>query len=322
MNKCTIDIPRSFLEEEERDGYLVKSAMKRVWATELDLLSQLNTICTKHGLRYFATGGTLLGAVRHGGFIPWDDDLDIAMPRADYDQLCSVASDELHYPYFFQTTKTDEGYFRGHAQLRNSATTGILKSELPRKLPFNQGIFIDIIPLDYISDDIEQRRRQEAQAKRIRRRAIGLQRHTLCYKNVNHEIKKTISHPFWILLGKVTSYKKDFEKLEAVCKSYSNKHTSTLSFVSFQPGVSRWYCSEDECQSLAFLDFEFTTIPVPTHYDAILKRMYGDYMNPIKGGMLHGETILDASLSYSEWMKAFFSKDDCDYHAVSPYTIA
>ena len=130
-----LEIPDSFYEEEERCGYVVSAHMKKVWAVELDLLYQLQQVCEKYGIQYYGSGGTILGAERHKGMIPWDDDIDIMMLRDQYDLLCSHA-DEFEEPYFFQTFDTDEGYFRGHAQLRNSNTTGVLVDEAKKNVPY------------------------------------------------------------------------------------------------------------------------------------------------------------------------------------------
>lgn len=103
-------LPKSFFDEEQICDFFVDKKRKKIWAIELDLLIQFDKICKKHGLIYFLIGGTLLGAVRHHGFIPWDDDLDVAMPRKDYDLLMQL-KDEFSEPYFLQTPYTDEGYY-------------------------------------------------------------------------------------------------------------------------------------------------------------------------------------------------------------------
>ena len=100
-------IPSSFWEAEERDGFLVTAERKAVWAVELRLLAQLDAVCRRYGLAYFAGGGTMLGAVRHGGFIPWDDDIDLFMLRRDYDRLLALGGAAFSPPYFLQTAYND-----------------------------------------------------------------------------------------------------------------------------------------------------------------------------------------------------------------------
>ncbi len=111
--------------DEIRSGFLVTAHRKRIWDIELNMLAELERICEKYHLRYFAAWGTLLGAVRHGGFVPWDDDMDLVMMRPDYERLKEVAAQELAEPYFFQTAYTDGALF-GIARLRNSATMAML----------------------------------------------------------------------------------------------------------------------------------------------------------------------------------------------------
>ena len=88
----------SFFLPEDRDGYVVSSEMKRVWAVELDLLNEFSKVCAKHGLKWFVHAGTLLGAVRHHGFIPWDDDIDVLLPREDYEHLCELGPSSFSLP--------------------------------------------------------------------------------------------------------------------------------------------------------------------------------------------------------------------------------
>ena len=103
MNCINLKISNTFFDEEIRDGYKVSREMKKIWAVELDLLNELNRVCNKHNIRCMAWAGTMLGAIRHKGFIPWDDDIDIMLFRDDYEKLCEIAPSEFTYPYFFQT---------------------------------------------------------------------------------------------------------------------------------------------------------------------------------------------------------------------------
>ena len=169
MVDLNIELPKGFLEEEVRCGYTVTRKMKEVWAVELDLLKEFKRVCNKYDLKYCADGGTLLGAIRHQGFIPWDDDLDIAMLRKDFEKLNEVAPAEFKKPYFWQTEETDKGSARGHAQLRNSDTTGIIKNEYEhqRNNNFNQGIFIDIFPFDTVIDSEEKLAEQDLKRMKL-----------------------------------------------------------------------------------------------------------------------------------------------------------
>lgn len=90
----------AYFEDEVRDGFFVPSEMKRAWAAELEVLSEIDKICKKHNIQYFADWGTLLAAVRHEGFIPWDDDLDITMKREDYHRFMEIAQTELPEGFF------------------------------------------------------------------------------------------------------------------------------------------------------------------------------------------------------------------------------
>ena len=99
------------LEQEIICGYEVSAKMKRIWAMELNMVKRFVEVCDQYGLRYSIMGGTLLGAVRHRGFIPWDNDIDLAMPRKDFDKLLEIGPTAFEKPLFFQTPVTEQGRF-------------------------------------------------------------------------------------------------------------------------------------------------------------------------------------------------------------------
>ena len=115
-------ISKDFLKSEIREEFFVDEKRKKIWAVELDILLLFDTLCKEHNLTYFLMHGTLLGAVRHKGFIPWDDDIDVVMPREDYDKFLKLAG-EIEQPYFLQTPITDEESGFSIAKLKNSNTT-------------------------------------------------------------------------------------------------------------------------------------------------------------------------------------------------------
>jgi len=121
--------------------------LRRLQLCELEILKEFARVCGKHGLHYFLAGGTLLGAVRHQGFIPWDDDIDVAMPRKDYERFARLAPQELVPQFFYQSPDTDPHYFLTYNKIRKNGTA--VYEERFKAAKFHEGVFIDIFPLDF-----------------------------------------------------------------------------------------------------------------------------------------------------------------------------
>ena len=125
--------------------------LRRLQMVELELLQELDRICRKREIHYTIIAGTMLGAVRHGGFIPWDDDADVAMLRSEYERFREACKDELDPErYYFQDHVCTDGYHWGYGKLRRRNT--LFLREYQEHMPYEQGVFIDVFPMDTIPD--------------------------------------------------------------------------------------------------------------------------------------------------------------------------
>lgn len=288
-------IPASFWEAEERGGVFVPRERKAVWAIQLRLLAQLDAVCRRYGLTYFAGGGTLLGAVRHGGFIPWDDDIDLFMPRRDYDRLLAVGDSAFLPPYFLQTAYNDVNYSRGHAQLRMDGTTAILAGERGH-YTFHQGIFVDVFPLDAVPDSPQA---QAAQRRRLARWNRWLAA-TVRYPGSPHKTAvKTLVHR---LLSPVP-YRWLFRGMERECTRYEGVPTRRVGLLSFEPMSERWVMPRAALNGVVYLPFECTRVPVPVGFDAILTAAYGEYRTPRQEPTCHTGVMFDPDRDYREYLR-------------------
>ena len=113
----------------------------------LDMLKEFDAICKKHQLQYWLDSGSLLGAVRHQGFIPWDDDIDLSMPQEDYNQFLKIAKDELSSDIFLQTSQTDKSFKFDYIKLRSNKASIVEFHEKDREIDYHQGVFVDIFPM-------------------------------------------------------------------------------------------------------------------------------------------------------------------------------
>ncbi|MCH5270569.1 MAG: LicD family protein [Lachnospiraceae bacterium] len=150
-----IPFEREFFLGEERDGFFVKPMMKCMWAAEMEVLSEINRICINHDLHWFAGWGTLLGAARHKGFIPWDDDLDICMLRSDYNKFIHFAQSELPADFLLLSPYTDNDWNQPHCTVKNSHQINYSPEHLAAFHACPYIIGVDIFPLDALPPDPE-----------------------------------------------------------------------------------------------------------------------------------------------------------------------
>ncbi len=274
---------------------MANEMLKSIHSIQLDMLKVVDEICTKHNIRYYAIGGTCLGAIRHKGFIPWDDDIDIGMPRVDYKRFLEVAEEELDQGFFLQTYKSDENYFYSYAKLRNSNTTFI--EESLKNLRLNHGMFIDIFPLDGIGNN--------KFIGMINAKIIKVYHYILCLKmipeyrlgnSIGKHVKGLLA---WVSKDKINkrieaaSSKRDYDSSKYVVNYFGayGRREIVPRFI-FGEGID--------------LEFEDIQIKVPKHYDSYMTRIYGNYMElppPEKRVNIHNATIVDCNTPYTQYIE-------------------
>lgn len=302
--RLNLTFPDSFFDEEVRDDYLVTSETKMIWAVLLDLLNEFQKVCDKHKLRWWADGGTLLGAVRHKGMIPWDDDIDVMMFREDYNKLCEIGTKEFHYPYFFQTEETDKGSIRGHIQIRNSETTAILNSEWNQKYPFNQGIFIDVFPLDNIPDNDDDFQKIVVKANNFKNRARHIRNNTLFYHfrwdwNIFRMAKSILRYFIFSICFK---YEKVYGEFQTEIQKYKGIPTKRICKLVLFPVKMRRVWLREWFDGTRYMSFETLKVPVPSGYVEILNTFYGDWKVFKKGENTHGGCFFDVTKPYTDYI--------------------
>lgn len=229
----------------------------------LELLKEFDRVCKKNDISYVVFCGTALGAVRHKGFIPWDDDLDVSMLRSDYEKFLEVAPKELKSQYYLQA-EFSEAWPRSFSKLRKNNTTCLEKFH-PKNKNMHQGIYIDIFPCDNASNK-EWLRKVQFYASRI------VLAQTLFKRGyeTNSKLKKVFMTCCALLPLK------PFHRFSMGKHSENSQYVQTfLSCTSiYKKGVYKrsWFTDTVE------MDFEDMKVPISKHYDELLTTMYGDYM--------------------------------------------
>jgi len=286
-------ISEDFLKEEVRNGFLVTTERKKVWAILLDLMVVFDKVCKKHNIRYFLDSGSLLGAVRHNGFIPWDDDIDVTMPRDDYERFVKL-SDEFSHPYFLQTPYTDPEYFYSFAKIRNSETSAI--TQMFRYQPFNHGIWISIFPLDKFP--LKEGEEIYYQIRQLTAENSTYMRMKNPYLDENN--KKRVEN--YSGRDPLDTY----EEIQKIATQFNNSDTEfwgsiILTIVKF----GRKPLPVKSFDNVEDHPFEHLHFPIPSGYDAVLRTQYGNYMQlpPVEEREAHDTSLFDADNPYTYYIK-------------------
>lgn len=246
--------------------------LRKVQLLQKDMAYFVKKICEKHNIQYFLIAGTLLGAVRHKGFIPWDDDLDIGMLRKDFEKFIEIFDECSNQKYHLQTWDTEENFALPIAKIRLNNTLYVEKNSLD--LNINQGIYIDILPFDNIPDSIFLQKKQDIKTYILKRLLLIKLNYTLwedneSYKKKVYSVLKIFTNILSVNKLKVTLYK-EMVKYNSI---------DTYKVVTF--GGSYGYQKESICKSyfeeidyFKFENIEFTSF---SSYEKYLTHLYGDF---------------------------------------------
>jgi lipopolysaccharide cholinephosphotransferase len=251
-----------------KDGVAMEElGVEETRSIQLEILSNLDRFCTEHDIRYFLSGGTLLGAIRHKGFIPWDDDIDLAMPRADYERFLAEYSDPRFFVY---SPKTSDPCRFPFAKLCDS-TTMVFEGAYRKKSEF--GLNIDIFPLDVAPDD-----------DRVLQGTIGKSQffqQLLKVKLTRPSKRLPLSMNIGVVVGRIVlagvSTTAFARKIDRIASSWNDGKTTRM-------GCMVWgYRSREILDNAVFassvpVEFENLVFPAPVGYHTYLSSLYGDYM--------------------------------------------
>lgn len=329
--------PKEFFEGEYREDFYVEPMMKRNWAAQLEVLNRITDICDKYGIKYFALWGTLLGAIRHRGFIPWDDDIDIAMLREDFEVFFEVAKNELPSEYKLLTFYTEPEWEMGLGRVTNNDGIMVTQDKLSiyHGCPFSVGI--DIFPYDYIPDDEETKSQlnnlltliytvKDAVSGTIKEN--GNNNPALFNENINIGLDY-LENMFGFRFNRSVHLINQLDCLyDQVISSYGNKDSRFVTcYIEKNKRKNDFKIPSFMLNEITELPFENITIRVPKYYEVVMSICYGrGYMTPVKGGAGHDYPCYKAQLEfmnehdldikYEEAMKEY--EDECSEEEYVP----
>lgn len=252
-----------------------RKTLRKVQLTQLEILKEVDRICTKHGIKYWLSGGTQLGAVRHNGFIPWDDDLDIDMMREDFNRFLKIARTELKKSYYLQDWFTEKAYGLPFAKIRKNNTLFVEAGSQHSKS--HHGIYVDIFAFDSFPEDEKELKEVSFYMNYVYRVILAGCGYTPWYNGQGFSLKRWVIYLPIRLIAAVSNVQKLKEKYIKTVTKANGEKTGRV-FNSCEPGDEKMPFDRGVVSRLERHTFEDGKFPVPVDYDTYLTTVYGDYM--------------------------------------------
>lgn len=280
----------TYFEGEEREGFYIKPLMKRAWAAQIEILLEIDRICKKNHIQYFVSCGTLLGAIRHGGYIPWDDDLDIEMKRMDYERFLKIAEKELPEGCEIVCSARDEKWNLPFSRVTNTNIIPLQGEQLQRFHGFPMQAGIDIFPLDYLPVDKGEEELMLNLFRAVYMLALSWEKDEMSEEEkmeslreieISCNVKFTQDKPYhqqlWILADRISAMYWD-----------ANDDANEVSMIYLLENRPEFRIPLTCYEREKWVSFENIMVPIPVNYDRVLTVHYGeDYMIPKRTGADH-----------------------------------
>ena len=247
--------------------------LAKLQSTLKTILNEIDRICKKHNIKYFAVSGTLLGAIRHKDIIPWDDDVDIGMARDDYDKFLKVCSDELNKKFFVLNYKTEKQFYAYFTKICSHNTIFVEKET--KGLNYEHGVFVDVFPYDSVPDSSKELKKHLRKIKFL----YQLFKCKSLWKvsDLSSGTKKLIGsivRPLAHILLLPISKKRIFNLLDKHLQKYNNGiYKKLLPLFKTKMAIFR-----EDLNNIVSVAFGNSIIPVLSSYDRLLRNEYGNYM--------------------------------------------
>ena len=276
-----LEFEQNFFLGETREGFYIEPMMKCAWAAQLEVLDVISRVCNKYNIRWFADWGTLLGAVRHQGFIPWDDDIDICMLRKDYERFLQIPSEEWPDEFLIFSPYTNEQWTQAFARVNNAINISYDAERLKQYHGCPYAIGIDIFPLDGLPSSKADEDSQRMLVKTL------LSSATACEENLD-EILPLIPDLESLSGVPIDTTKFLPNQLMRAADHVSRRHTKKkMEDIGLISSKNPYRLKYEWYRTTEYLDFENVVLPCPGNYEAVLTALYGDWRTPQRGAASH-----------------------------------